>query len=180
MKTATCRVLLPFQWRRGRGYSARTSQLIAWCKANNDAHIKLFSDSVKDAKDQGRKKKQSGTLKETYYLQLVSSIFSNDEDPETRLLFSQNPNVCFRLRKKYNEFNKALKQSGAGMTYENLQKDPEMKTLIGGLCSELMIIYFIFLQIQNSKNLHGWWRTNPVFNIASSSADPGQNFKSAA
>lgn len=82
------------QWEKT--HSARTSQLIAWCKANNDAHIKLFSDSVKDAKDQGRKKKQSGTLKETYYLQLVSSIFSNDEDPETRLLFSQNPNVFIK------------------------------------------------------------------------------------
>ncbi|KAG2054278.1 hypothetical protein BDR06DRAFT_884472, partial [Suillus hirtellus] len=110
-------------------------RLIAWCKANNDACIKLFLDSVKDVKDQGRKKKQSGIPKETYYLQLASSIFSNDEDPETQLLFSQNPNAFIKpvqtqfriLRKKYNEFNKALKQSGAGMTYEDLQKDPETK-----------------------------------------------------
>ncbi|KAG2142189.1 hypothetical protein BD769DRAFT_1383694 [Suillus cothurnatus] len=38
------------QWEKN--YSARTSWLIAWCKANNDAHIKLFLDFVKDAKDQ--------------------------------------------------------------------------------------------------------------------------------
>ncbi|KAG2061613.1 hypothetical protein BDR06DRAFT_862306, partial [Suillus hirtellus] len=150
--------------------SARTSWLIAWCKANDDAHIKLFLDSVKDVKDQGRKKKQSGTPKETYYLQLASSIFSNDEDPETWLLFSQNPNVCFRLRKKYNEFNKALKQSGAGMTYEDLQKDPEMKTLIDSKLKKFPWW----------PDLHGWWRTNPAFNTALSSADPGQNFESAA
>jgi hypothetical protein len=57
-------------------YSARTSRLIAWCKANDDAlHIKLFLDSVKDAKDQGRKKKPSATTKETYYSQLANFIF---------------------------------------------------------------------------------------------------------
>ncbi|KAG1838232.1 hypothetical protein C8R48DRAFT_622374, partial [Suillus tomentosus] len=164
------------QWEKT--HSARTSRLIAWCKANDDARIKLFSDSVKDAKDQGRKKKQSGTPKETYYLQLASSIFSNDEDPETRLLFSQNPNAFIKpvqtrfgtLRKKYNEFNKALKQSGAGMTYEDLQKDPETKTLIDSKLEKFPWW----------PDLHGWWRTNPAFNTASSSADPGQNFESAA
>jgi hypothetical protein len=82
------------QWEKN--YSACTSWLIAWCKANNDAHIKLFSDSVKDAKDQGRKKKQSGISREAYYLQLVTSIFSNDEDPEMWLLFSQNPNAFIK------------------------------------------------------------------------------------
>jgi hypothetical protein len=51
---------------------------------------------VKDAKDQGRKKKQSGILREAYYLQLVTSIFSNDEDPEMQLLFSQNPNAFIK------------------------------------------------------------------------------------
>jgi len=70
--------------------SHRTSRLIAWCKANDDAHIKLFSDSGKDAKEQGRKKKQSGTPKETYYLQLADAVFSNDEDPEVRLLFQKD------------------------------------------------------------------------------------------
>jgi hypothetical protein len=81
------------QWEKN--YSACTSQLIAWSKANDDACIKLFLDSVKDAKDQGRKKKQSGILREAY-LQLVTSIFSNDEDPEMQLLFSQNPNAFIK------------------------------------------------------------------------------------
>ncbi|KAG2142016.1 hypothetical protein BD769DRAFT_1316937, partial [Suillus cothurnatus] len=76
--------------------SACTSQLIAWCKANNDAHIKLFSDSVKDAKEQGRKKKQSGTPKETYYSQLANAIFSNDEDPEVWLLFQTKPGALIK------------------------------------------------------------------------------------
>ncbi|KAG2064503.1 hypothetical protein BDR04DRAFT_987844, partial [Suillus decipiens] len=158
--------------------SACTSWLIAWCKTNDDAHIKLFLDSVKDAMNKGRKKKQSGTPKETYYLQLASLIFSNDEDPETWLLFSQNPNAFIKpvqtqfgmLRKKYNEFNNALKQSGAGMTYEHLQKDPEMKTLINSKLKKFS--WWL--------DLHGWWRTNPAFNTTLSSANPGQNFESAA
>ena len=29
-------------------------------------------------------------------------------------------------------------------------------------------------------DLHGWWRTNPAFNTAFSTADPGQDFASAA
>jgi hypothetical protein len=74
-----------------KNHSHRTSWLIAWCKANDDARIKLFSDSGKDAKEQGRKKKQSGTSKDTYYLQLANTIFSNDEDPEVQLLFQNDP-----------------------------------------------------------------------------------------
>ncbi|KAG1801941.1 uncharacterized protein BJ212DRAFT_1487497 [Suillus subaureus] len=74
------------------------------------------------------------------------------------------------LRKKYNKFNKALKQSGAGMTYEDLQKDPETKTLID---SQLK-------KFPWWPDLHSWWRTNPAFNTTSSSADPRQNFESNA
>ncbi|KAG2136464.1 hypothetical protein DEU56DRAFT_756364 [Suillus clintonianus] len=164
-----------------KAYSTRTSWLIAWCKANEDTQIKLFSDSVKDVKEQGRKKKQGGAPRETYYLQLARAVFKNDEDPETRLLFEQNPQppgfhqacpdtvwkmstpekyypLCFRLKKKYNEVNKSLKQSGAGMIFEDLQTDP----------------------FPWWPDLHGWWRNNPAYNTVSSSVDPGQDFESDA
>ncbi|KAG1801293.1 uncharacterized protein BJ212DRAFT_1223302, partial [Suillus subaureus] len=138
----------------------------------------LFSDSVKDAKEQGRKKKQGGTPRETYYLQLAHAVFENDEDPETRLLFEQNPQVFIKpvqtrfgiLKKKYNEVNKSLKQSGTGITFEDLQKDPEMKTLL-----DSHLVKFLWW-----PDLHGWWRTNPAYNTMSSSADPGQDFESNA
>jgi hypothetical protein len=29
-------------------------------------------------------------------------------------------------------------------------------------------------------DLHGWWRTNPAYNTASSVADPGQDFSAEA
>ncbi|KAG2048439.1 hypothetical protein BDR06DRAFT_1013004 [Suillus hirtellus] len=162
-------------------YSACTSWLIAWCKTNDDAHIKLFSDSVKDAKDQGRKKKQSSTPKETYYLQLTNAIFSNDEDPEVWRLFQTKPGAlikpvqtwfgtCFSLKRKYNEFNKSLKQTGTGLTYNELQKNLQTKTLIDSQLNKFPWW----------PDLHGWWRTNPAYNTVFSTIDPGQNHESAA
>ncbi|KAG2055257.1 hypothetical protein BDR06DRAFT_847256, partial [Suillus hirtellus] len=155
-----------------------TSWLIAWCKTNDDACIKLFSISVKDAKDQGRKKKQSSTPKETYYSQLTNAIFSNDEDPEVQCLFQTKPGAlikpvqtqCFRLKRKYNEFNKSLKQTGTRLTYDELQKNPQTKTLINSQLNKFPWW----------PDLHGWWRTNPAYNTVFSTADPGQNHESAA
>ncbi|KAG1748150.1 hypothetical protein EDB19DRAFT_1630361, partial [Suillus lakei] len=175
----------PVQWEKA--YSTRTSRLIAWCKANEDAQIKLFSDSVKDAKEQGRKKKQGGAPRETYYLQLACAVFENNEDPETRLLFEQNPQVFIKpvqtqfgiLKKKYNEVNKSLKQLGAGMTFEDLQKDPDTKTLLAN-CFILFLADSHLAKFLWWPDLHGWWRTNPAYNTVSSSADPGQDFESNA
>ncbi|OJA17848.1 hypothetical protein AZE42_11093 [Rhizopogon vesiculosus] len=79
-------------------------------------------------------------------------------------------NRCFRLKKKYNEFNKDLKMTGAGKMYEELQQEPEMELLI-----KMKLEAFPWW-----PDLHGWWRTNPAFNTAFMTADPGQDFASAA
>ncbi|KAG2066844.1 hypothetical protein BDR04DRAFT_1120885 [Suillus decipiens] len=115
------------------------------CKENEDAHIKLFSDSSKDAKEQGWKKKQSGSSRHIVWSHKL-------------------------LWKKYNEFNKDLKQSGAGKMYVELQEDPKMKSLI-----DIKLEKFPWW-----PELHGWWQTNPAFNHAFSTADAGQDFASAA
>ncbi|KAG0708411.1 hypothetical protein DFH29DRAFT_773746, partial [Suillus ampliporus] len=170
-----------------------TSRLLTWCKDDEDACIKLFSNSVKDAKEQGRKKKQSGTSKDTYYMQLAQAIFnSNDKDPQVRCLFNKNPKSFIKpvqtrfgtLWKKYNEFNAELKQTGVGKLYAELQEDPQMKSLIGKLqplspaC--ILIIFHSLADIKLEKfpwwpELHGWWRTNPAFNTAFSTTDSGQD-----
>ncbi|KAG2737535.1 hypothetical protein P692DRAFT_20823711 [Suillus brevipes Sb2] len=153
--------------------SARTERLLAWCKENDDARIKLFSDSAKDAKEQGRRKKQSGSLRDVVYSQVAHAVFSNDEDLESQLILAQSLIRCFRLRKKYNEFNKDLKQSGAGKTYAELQEDPKMKSLI-----DTKLEKFPWW-----PKLHGWWRTNPAFNLRKrallSAADPPPPKKAA-
>ncbi|KAG1826385.1 hypothetical protein DFJ58DRAFT_738457 [Suillus subalutaceus] len=142
-------------------YSARTSRLIAWCKANDDACIKLFSDSVKDAKEQGRKKKQSAAQKKHTTRSLQMLYFQM-----TKILKLDSE----RSKRKYNEFNKSLKQTGAGLTYDELQKNPQTKTLIDSQLDKFPWW----------PDLHGWWRTNPAYNTVFSTADPGQNYESAA
>ncbi|KAG2049165.1 hypothetical protein BDR06DRAFT_847886, partial [Suillus hirtellus] len=76
--------------------SAHMEHLLAWCKENEDTHIKLFSDSTKDAKEQGWKKKQSGTLRDTFYLQVAQAIFSNNENMEVQQLFKEEPKAFIK------------------------------------------------------------------------------------
>ncbi|KAG1749456.1 hypothetical protein EDB19DRAFT_2022570 [Suillus lakei] len=113
-----------------------------------------------------------------HWEEVAQAVFSNDEDLEVQRLFKEDPkafikpvSTCFSmLRKKYNKFNKDLKQSGAGKTYAELQEDPKMKSLINTKLEKFPWW----------PELHGWWRTNPAFNYAFSTADAGQDFASAA
>ncbi|KAG1847076.1 hypothetical protein F4604DRAFT_1594696 [Suillus subluteus] len=158
--------------------SARTECLLPWCKENNNARIKLFSDLAKDAKEQGQKKKQSGSSRDVVYSQVAHTVFSNDKDLEVQRLFKEDPkafikpvSTCFgMLRRKYNKFNKELKQSGAGKMYAELQEDPKMKSLINTKLEKFPWW----------PELHGWWWTNPAFSYGFSTADVGQHFASAA
>ncbi|KAG1719657.1 hypothetical protein EDB19DRAFT_2045013 [Suillus lakei] len=130
---------------------------------NPSQRICQYGHWEEDAKEQGRKKKQSGTLRDTFYSQVAQA-----EDPKA---FIKPVSTRFStLRKKYNEFNKDLKQSGAGKTYAELQEDPKMKSLI-----DTKLEKFPWW-----PELHGWWQTNPAFNYVFSTADAGQDFASAA
>ncbi|KAG1729980.1 uncharacterized protein EDB91DRAFT_1026207, partial [Suillus paluster] len=120
--------------------SACTSCLIEWCKANDEAWIKLFSDSAKDAKDEGRPRQQMSTQKTNYLQQLAAAIFTDDEDPNIHALYKEHPlsfikpiNSQFNsLKKRYNSINKELGQTGAGLkSIEELDADPRTKTLVG-------------------------------------------------
>lgn len=95
----------------------------------------------------------------------------------------------FRLKRQYNGFNKSLKQTDTGLTYDELQKNPQTKTLISESFSCISVnctfIYLFLADLQLSKfpwwpDLYGWWRTNPAYNTIFSTADPGQNYESTA
>ncbi|KAG2030503.1 hypothetical protein BDR03DRAFT_878128, partial [Suillus americanus] len=100
-------------------------RLIEWCKANDEGWIKLFSDSAKDAKDEGQPQQQMSTQKKNYIQQLATAIFAEDEDPQIHALYQEHPlsfikpvqSQYLRLQKKYNTFNKELGQTGAGVIY---------------------------------------------------------------
>ena len=77
---------------QGKRYDARTSRLISWCRENPADRIKLFSDSVGDAKEGGRSKIQAKASKSEYYLKIAKAVFDSvDEDPSIRAHFAQYP-----------------------------------------------------------------------------------------
>ncbi|KAG2111579.1 uncharacterized protein F5147DRAFT_771729 [Suillus discolor] len=82
-----------------------TACLIEWCKINQDARLKIFSDSAKDAKEEGHTRQQMTTQKNTYMQQLAASVFAGDEDPKT----------------------------GAGLSFEELNENEKTRTLLDRL-----------------------------------------------
>jgi hypothetical protein len=73
-------------------YPMRTERLLDYLDAHPDVAIKLFGDSTKTAKSEGRLKLTAKSNKATAYLQLADGIFSIDEDPNVRSDFTANPN----------------------------------------------------------------------------------------
>ncbi|KAG1751729.1 hypothetical protein EDB19DRAFT_1903674 [Suillus lakei] len=71
--------------------SPRTARLIEWCKINQDAQLKIFSNSAKDAKEEGCTHQQMTTQKNTYMQQLAAAVFTDDEDPKVREYFQAHP-----------------------------------------------------------------------------------------
>ncbi|KIK74929.1 hypothetical protein PAXRUDRAFT_106561, partial [Paxillus rubicundulus Ve08.2h10] len=152
--------------------SARTTRLIEWCKENESAWIRLFSDSTQDVKDAGQKKEVSGVSKKDYFQQLARQIFTNDTNHELKT-YSQIESIAVfksNLRKKYNEDNSKLGQTGAGMSYEDLVVDPLKSNII-----QKFVELFLWW-----PELHGWWRKNPAYNTAYCVADSSQNLAAEA
>ncbi|KAF8545772.1 hypothetical protein OG21DRAFT_1491936 [Imleria badia] len=74
------------------------------------------------------------------------------------------------LCKAYNAENKKLGQTGVGMTYESLQSD----------LSKSNILAMIIESFPWWPDLHGFWRTNPGFNMLPAIADSDQDFEQEA
>ncbi|KAI5990635.1 hypothetical protein EDD15DRAFT_2197944 [Pisolithus albus] len=74
------------------------------------------------------------------------------------------------LRKKYNDANKTLGSTGAGLTAEDLKEDPQLKKLLDKILENFPWW----------EEVHGFWRTNPSYNTVFSTGDPGQDFAAEA
>ncbi|KIJ10707.1 hypothetical protein PAXINDRAFT_36724, partial [Paxillus involutus ATCC 200175] len=161
----------------------RTDRLVEWCQQNPNAHLQLFSNSTQGAKEEGRHKEQARRTKNAYYVQLAEAIFGQDDNPELCAYSKTTPSLfntviqrslpCYllcslrlSLRKKYNKINNELGQTGAGKTYEELIVEPRSANVV-----ESALKGFPWWQ-----DLHGWWRTNPAYNTAYSTAEGGQHF----
>ncbi|KAI6094925.1 hypothetical protein F5141DRAFT_1222855 [Pisolithus sp. B1] len=104
----------------------------------------------------------------------MAAVFKNDYDPNIRQLYNWFPAMfvkpiksCFQmLHKKYNEANKSLGSTRAGLMAEEIQDNPDLKKLLDK----------ILLNFPWWEDLHGFWCTNPLYNTMFSTADPGQDF----
>ena len=73
-------------------YPVRTERLLDYLDAHPDVAIRLFGDSTKVAKLEGRSKVTAKSNKATAYMQLADGVFSVDDDTTIRADFAANPN----------------------------------------------------------------------------------------
>ncbi|KAG6377051.1 hypothetical protein JVT61DRAFT_1100 [Boletus reticuloceps] len=159
-----------------KGYAYRTDRFIEWCQDNPTKRVKLFSDSTQDAREEGRTRVQLNTAKKNTYMELARYIFEHDAELSAEWLAKPQPFVAATqrrhtaLRTRYNEQVKRLGQTGAGLTFDELLRADRTKGLISEIAHD-----FPWFSV-----LHGWWRSNPTYNVAFSTADPDQDFVAQA
>ncbi|KZP19662.1 hypothetical protein FIBSPDRAFT_699951, partial [Athelia psychrophila] len=157
---------------------SRTDCLIEYLKDNPEDRQKLFSDSSQDTKAESRKRRVAKGSKSAFYTKIANAVFSVDDDKSVREDFERDPgkygksveNCISTLKIKYRDFNAAIGQTGAGLKYEDVEEDSELANLIGKLLQEFP--YW--------KDLHGFWRTLPNFNLHTVSPEPGQDLQEEA
>jgi hypothetical protein len=69
----------------------RTERLLDWLEENPEERQKLFSDSSKDAKDEGRRKHVAKSTKSEYHKMIALAVFSVDCDASVRNDCVSNP-----------------------------------------------------------------------------------------
>jgi hypothetical protein len=77
--------------RRTSWTTARTERLLDWLEENPADRQKLFSDSTKDAKDEGRRKRVAKGTKSEFHKLIATYVFSVDDDEAIRADFTVNP-----------------------------------------------------------------------------------------
>lgn len=70
--------------------TARTERLLDWLEENPVDRQKLFSDSTKDAKDEGRRKRVAKGTKSEFHKLIAIFVFSVDADKGVRDDFAVN------------------------------------------------------------------------------------------
>ena len=155
--------------------TARTERLLDWLEENPVDRQKLFSDSTKDAKDEGRRKRVAKGTKSEFHKSIAIFVFSVDTDKGVRddftvngsnytksvdnylgrygfyfLHFSSCSSASSRLRKEYRLFNEKLGQTGAGLKFEDVEEGSTLSNLIGPFLFSLPWPMLTKKKIQNN------------------------------
>ncbi|KIK22277.1 hypothetical protein PISMIDRAFT_102718, partial [Pisolithus microcarpus 441] len=141
--------------------------LLTWCNTYPNTQIKLFSDSHQEAVNKGWQHQQMSMQKEVYIQQVADAIFLHNHNQHIRQLYVQYPSLfvkpikshfqfCFNLHKKYNEANKTLSSTGAGLTIKELKDKPEMSMLV----NKILVDFLWWADLHSSKakqDSHASW-----------------------
>ncbi|EGO20026.1 hypothetical protein SERLADRAFT_411443 [Serpula lacrymans var. lacrymans S7.9] len=146
----------------------RTDCLVDWLEQNIEQRCLLFLDSQQDASKEGRKKGQAK----------FSKVVIHDRDTSICAAFKSNPakfskavdNHLVLLEKKYQKSCETLGHTGAGLTYEQLERNPNYRGPIGAITDKFKIFH----------RLHGFWRKIPNYNPFTMSSDLGQDHEAQA
>ncbi|KAJ7689861.1 hypothetical protein B0H17DRAFT_936705, partial [Mycena rosella] len=117
----------------------RIEHVINWLETKIVDCQKLFSDSSKEAAEEGKKKRVAKGSKSVYYTVMAKAVFSVDHDDklcdvvQMKLdeLRKSIGNLRTRLKTTYKEFNAELGQTGAGLEYSNITLNNDMYNKIG-------------------------------------------------
>jgi hypothetical protein len=71
--------------------TGRTEALLDWLDEHPVERHKLFSDSSKDAKDEGRRKRVAKSSKSEFHKMIADAVFSVDDDSAVRDDYGINP-----------------------------------------------------------------------------------------
>jgi hypothetical protein len=159
--------------------TARTERLLDWLEENPVDRQKLFSDSTKDAKDEGRRKRVAKGTKSEFHKLIAVYVFSVDADKGVRddfvvnsgnytksvdnylgryvfsfFSFNSYSSASSRLRKEYRLFNEKLGQTGAGLKYEDVEEGSTLSNLIGLFLFSFMAYSNPFFQNNLSRSSH--------------------------
>ncbi|EGN91513.1 hypothetical protein SERLA73DRAFT_80381 [Serpula lacrymans var. lacrymans S7.3] len=132
-----------------------TDRLLDWLEQNVKKRHLLFSDSQEDATKESRKKGQAKSSKVVLHGELAQYVFGVESDPA----------ICATLKS-----DPELGRTGAGLTFEQLERNPEYTGPIGAITAKFKMFH----------RLHGFWRKIPSYNPFTMSSDAGQDHEAQA
>ncbi|EGO19322.1 hypothetical protein SERLADRAFT_479764, partial [Serpula lacrymans var. lacrymans S7.9] len=160
----------------------RTDRLLDWLEQNVEKRRLLFSDSQEDATKESRKKGQAKSSKVVLHGELAQYVFGVESDPTICATLKSDPvrytkavdNHLSSLKKKYRQSCQELGRTGAGLTFEQLERNPEYTGPIGAFIRAITAKFKMF------HRLHGFWRKIPSYNPFTTSSDAGQDHEAQA
>lgn len=121
--------------------NSRTNRLVSWLTNNVADHLRLFSDSSRDATAEGCNRITGKVPKAGIHKKMATDIFRHNSDDNLRLAVLSGAHMDYYgravdnqitwLKKKYHEITKELGATGAGLTVDEIHSRPDYRNIMG-------------------------------------------------